>query len=76
MNDDIVTRLRNRVGAMSEFVSEHSVGKLMHEAADEIERLRQLAKAMYEETRKCGSKHDVNATNDWENYEQEVRSGR
>lgn len=41
----------------------------LHRAADEIERLRELAKALYEETKRCGSKHDVIATWNWEEYE-------
>lgn len=38
--DDIVARLRDRVAARPEFVPEGSVGHLIYEAADEIERLR------------------------------------
>lgn len=69
MTDDIVTRLRDRVAARPEFVPEGSVGHLIYEAADEIERLREFAKALYEETKRCGSKHDVIATWNWEEYE-------
>ena len=41
MTDDIVARLRDRVAARPEFVPEGSVGHLIYEAADEIERLRE-----------------------------------
>ena len=44
MTDDIVTRLRDRVAARSEFVPEGSVGHLIYEAADEIDRLRRQIK--------------------------------
>ena len=75
MTDDIVNQLR---GQFSNFFRiDHPnlvrVPTLYEKAADEIERLRELAKALYEETKKCGSKHDVKATNDWEEYIDEVR---
>ena len=60
MTDDIVIRLREKYAGQLPICTE---------AADEIERLRKLSKALYEETRRCGIKHDVKATNDWERYE-------
>lgn len=66
MNDDIVTRLRN-------WHDQRDSWQTLSEAADEIERLRELAKALYDETKRCGSKHDVKATNNWEEYEQVLR---
>jgi len=66
MNNDIVTRLRN-------WHDQRDSWQTLTEAADEIQRLRALAEALYEETKRCGSKHDVKATNDWEEYEQGLR---
>lgn len=62
MTDDIVTRLRT-LDKYSDIIG------ACDKAADEIERLRELAKALYEETKRCGSKHDVIATWNWEEYE-------
>lgn len=59
MTDDIVKYLRL---SQTRF-NRHA------EAADEIERLRKLAEALYEETKRCGSKHDSVATMNWEEYE-------
>ena len=63
MTDDIVTRLRNI----------YTLGQLgvVHEAADEIERLRKLAHNLYEETKRCGSLHDTPATMDYEEWLEE-----
>ena len=73
MTDDIVTRLRYGY-RVSEIPSPMPhFAELLINAADEIERLRELAEALYEETKKCGSKHDVKATNDWEEYIDGVR---
>ena len=69
MADDIVTRLRDYLA----IVDHAFVWNELSDAADEIERLRTMAKALYEETKRCGSKHDVKATNDWEEYEMAVR---
>ena len=68
-SDDIVTRLRDYLA----IVDHAFVWNELSDAADEIERLRTMAKALYEETKRCGSKHDVKATNDWEQYEMAVR---
>lgn len=62
MTEDIVTRLRT-LDKYSDIIG------ACDKAADEIERLRELAKALYEETKRCGSKHDVIATWNWEEYE-------
>lgn len=66
MADDIVTRLRE---GDPYCIDGHIYDSWANEAADEIERLRKLAEALYQETKRCGPKHDVKATNDWEQYE-------
>jgi hypothetical protein len=62
MSDDIVTQLRAKY-----------LGQLpiVLEAADEIERLRTLARGLYEETKRCGSLHDTPATMDYEEWLEE-----
>jgi len=74
MSDDIVTRLRKKLvmEALGDKATYLTLGDCL-DAADEIERLRELAKALYDETKRCGSKHDVKATNDWEEYDEAVR---
>lgn len=38
------------------------------EAADEIQRLRLMAHNLYEELKRCGTRHDVPATWDYEQW--------
>jgi hypothetical protein len=68
---DIVDRLRHV--AVQESKNGWAVFPVCDQAADEIERLRALAEALYEECKRCGTKHDVKATNDWADYDQAVR---
>ena len=65
MNDDIVTRLRTTLAHADDIYD------TMNQAADEIERLRKLANALYEETKRCGSLHDTPATMDYEEWLEE-----
>lgn len=68
MSDDIVIRLERQ-----HWCDEDDCNIALI-AADEIERLRELAKALYDETTRCGSKHDVKATNDWEEYDEAIHN--
>ena len=73
MSDDIVTRLRRH--SHTEYpMGDGQVFRLkmpvLSEAADEIERLRTLARALYADARACPTNHDVSATNAWELYEE------
>lgn len=72
MTDDIVIRLRQGDPIC---IDGHIYRGWSNEAADEIERLRKLAKDLYEETKRCGSKHDVIATWAWEEYEMDFLDG-
>jgi hypothetical protein len=61
MIDDIVTRLRN-------WHDQRDSWQTLIEAADEIELLRKLAHNLYEETKRCGTLHDTQATWDYEQW--------
>ena len=61
MTDDIVTRLRN-------WHDQRDSWQTLTEAADEIERLRLFAHNLYEETKRCGTTHDTQATWDYEQW--------
>jgi len=61
MTNDIVTRLRN-------WHDQHDSWQTLTEAANQIELLRKLAHNLYEETKRCGTLHDTQATWDYEQW--------
>ena len=80
MSDEILTQLTNdiafrlrlqaKVSNLYEIHHPHMVRvpTIYEEAADEIERLRLMAHNLYEETKRCGTTHDTQATWDYEQW--------
>jgi ATP-dependent protease ClpP protease subunit len=68
MNDDIMTRLRTTALEGCSVTDWTRLSWDIQEAADEIELLRKLAHNLYEETKRCGTLHDIQATWDYEQW--------
>ena len=70
MTNDIVTRLRaeGEMEPVGDGTRKWEPNLICIEAADEIERLTELAHNLYEETKRCGSLHDSVATNEYEQW--------